>query len=246
MQKDIIHKFVNFDNRDFHIHTSSFSDGLNTIEEMVKFAWEIGLSEICITDHSDAAILWYFQDRWIFPSAWRWSIPSYENVFNSVKVSFWVEWDIVNENWDTCFTIQGKDSEFRILSAHSDIYEDNPDTVTEATIRAIEKNADKIAFIAHPTCSNQFWKYYDLKRLIEVANHFHIPLELNWKSVARGKSDEEKVRYLLENVESLYFNSDAHNLADLKNYRPKVAKMLLDWGYIWKIDYDKFMSYFSM
>jgi len=38
MQKDIAHKFINLDNRDFHMHTSSFSDGLNTIEEMVKFA----------------------------------------------------------------------------------------------------------------------------------------------------------------------------------------------------------------
>jgi len=54
---NITNKIVNFDNRDFHMHTASFSDGLNTIEELVLFAGKIGMKEICITDHSDAPVL---------------------------------------------------------------------------------------------------------------------------------------------------------------------------------------------
>jgi hypothetical protein len=38
MNKNIEHKFVNLDERDYHMHTSNFSDGLATIEEIVQFA----------------------------------------------------------------------------------------------------------------------------------------------------------------------------------------------------------------
>lgn len=243
--KPLIEKIINFDAKDFHMHTSSFSDGLNTIDELVQFAWRIGMDEICITDHSDAAIMWKFQSKGIFASAGRWSTPSYKNVFNSVKVSFGVEWDILNDMWETCFTIQWQESDFIILSAHSDIYESSPDTVTQATIKAIEHHADIIKFIAHPTCNNQFWKEYDLKHLIEVANYHNIPLEINGKSISRWKSDRDKVEFLLKHADALYLNSDAHNLNDLQTYRPETVKLLMNWWYIWESDYKKFLSYFS-
>lgn len=57
MKKDLLEKIINFDARDFHMHTSSFSDGLNTIDELVGFATKLGFEEICITDHSDAPVL---------------------------------------------------------------------------------------------------------------------------------------------------------------------------------------------
>jgi len=227
------------------MHTSSFSDGLNTIEELVQFAWRIGMKEICITDHSDLPVTGHFQNKGIYASAARWSTPSYKNVQNDVKVEFWVEWDILNKEWETCFTIQWKDSEFRILSAHRDVYKDDPATITDATIKAIEMDWDKVKFIAHPTCNNQFWKEYDLKRLIEVANYHKIPLEINWKSISRWKSDRDKVEFLLKYADALYFNSDAHNLNDLQTYRPETAKLLLDWWYISEKDYKKFLEYFT-
>lgn len=229
--QSIVPKIINFDNRDFHMHTSSFSDGINTHEELVRFAGKLGFSEIIITDHSDACRE-RFERIGIFSSAARWSLPSYKNVENDVKVSFGVEGDLVDKDGNTCFTIQNQESDFRILSAHSDVYKDDPRTITDATIKAIEKNADTIRFIGHPTCNKQFGKHYDMKKLVEAANYWNIPLEINGKSVGRGKSDEAKVRYMLEHANALYFNSDAHNLSDLQTYRPTVAKMMLDWGYI--------------
>jgi hypothetical protein len=38
MTKNIEHKFMNLDARDYHMHTSTFSDGLNSIDELVQFA----------------------------------------------------------------------------------------------------------------------------------------------------------------------------------------------------------------
>lgn len=96
-----------------------------------------------------------------------------------------MEGDLLDKDGNTCFTIQGKESDFCILSAHSDVYKDAPDTVTDATIKAIEKNAERIKFIGHPTCNNQYGKHYDLERLIEAANYHNIPLEINGKSIGR-------------------------------------------------------------
>jgi histidinol phosphatase-like PHP family hydrolase len=226
------------------MHTSSFSDGINTHDEIAVFAGKLWFKEICITDHSDATRD-NFEKVWIYSSAARWSIPSYKNVHNDVKVIFWVEGDLLNKQWDACFTIQWRESEFRILSAHSEVYRDDPKSVTDGTIKAMEKYAGSIAFIWHPTCNNQFGEYYDLPRLIEAANHFKIPLELNGKSIARWRSDDDKVRYLLEHADKIYFNSDAHNLSDLREYRPTVAKMLLDWGYITQSEFNNFVGKFS-
>jgi histidinol phosphatase-like PHP family hydrolase len=75
MTKNISHKFINLDDRDFHMHTSSFSDGLNTIEEVVQFAGKIGLTEICITDHSQVAVDTFIEKKkWFYTSTARWSL----------------------------------------------------------------------------------------------------------------------------------------------------------------------------
>jgi len=242
--KNIAHKICNLNATDFHMHTSSFSDGLNTLDEIVQFAGKIWYKQICITDHSDAS-LDAFKRVWIYGSVARWSLRSYQNLHNDMAVDFGVEWDIIDKEGNTCFTIQWKDSDFCILSAHSHVYTDNPETITDATTKAIEKYADTIKFIAHPTCNNQFGKYYDLKRLVDVANYWKIPLELNAKSISRGKSDEKNVKYILEHADEMYLNSDAHNLADLQTYRVQTVAILLQRWYISQEDYDKFIRHFS-
>jgi len=41
---------------DLHMHTITFSDGFNTIDEIVIHAGKVGLKKIAITDHSQFAI----------------------------------------------------------------------------------------------------------------------------------------------------------------------------------------------
>jgi hypothetical protein len=41
MTKNIAHKIINFDARDYHMHTSSFSDGINTHDEIAVFAGKL-------------------------------------------------------------------------------------------------------------------------------------------------------------------------------------------------------------
>ena len=49
-------KVLNTIHEDYHIHSLNFSDGFNTIDELVQQAGKIGLRKIIITDHSQAAI----------------------------------------------------------------------------------------------------------------------------------------------------------------------------------------------
>jgi len=51
-----------------------FSDWLSTIDEIVKFAWNIWLTEIAITDHSQAVMDFLIKKNNFFPNWARYSI----------------------------------------------------------------------------------------------------------------------------------------------------------------------------
>ncbi len=232
MNKNIAHKFINLDNRDFHMHTSTFSDGMSSIDELVRFAWDIWLKEIVITDHSQVT-----QDNLVrewrpVPHGKRRFIKRWRNVFNNVKVSFGVEADLLDEDGNVCFDIHWMESEFNILSAHKKIFSWKDESVTKATIKAIEKYHTKIALIWHPCNSADFAQYYDIQELCEVANHYKIPLEVNASNFLLGRMDEEKLHSMLESADTLYLNSDAHTLYELQEARPLMMGFLKEHWYI--------------
>jgi histidinol phosphatase-like PHP family hydrolase len=226
-------RILNLDKRDYHMHTSSLSDWIPTINELVQFAWNIWLKEIAITDHSQFCIDYFRKKENIY--LWNtafYSIKRFNNVFNNVKVIFWVEWDLLNKNWDVCFDIQWIEPEFIILSAHKDIYCSDPSTITDATIKAIKKYHKKIKFIWHPCSNSDFWKYFDIKKLVETANKYKVPLEFNAKNLVRWKTNLEKLDYLLKNTNKIYLNSDAHSLYELKTVRQKAIEFLYENKYL--------------
>jgi histidinol phosphatase-like PHP family hydrolase len=223
---------LNLDKRDYHMHSVTFSDGLATIDDMVKFAWDIWLQEIAITDHSDAAVKGFKERCWFYPSGARYTLKRWQNVWNDVKVIFWVEWDILNGEGDICTSIQWIESDFLILSAHVDVYKWDPSTVTGATIKAIEKYHKKIKFIGHPCNNADFWEFCDIEKLVVAANQYGVPLECNAKNIVRGKTNLEKLDYLLRNANQVYLNSDAHTLHELKYAREFAINYLKENWYI--------------
>ena len=226
-------RIINLDNRDYHMHTSSFSDGIPTVNELVKFAWEIWLKEIAITDHSQAAINVFRNNYNIYSSSTaRYSLKRWWNVYNDVNVIFWVEWDLLNDSWDVCFDIQWHEADFTILSAHKDVFKWDPNNITNATIKAIENNYKRIKFIWHPCNNADFWRYYNIKELVSVANEYSIPLEFNAKNLYRGKTNLEKLDYLLKNTDKIYLNSDAHTLLELRDVRKFAISWLEENWYI--------------
>ncbi len=225
-------RIINLDNRDYHMHTSTFSDGIPTINELVQFAWTIWLKEIAITDHSQVTIDFFRNElnTLIWTTAYS-PLKRWKNVFNDVNVILWVEWDLLNKNGDICFDIQWIEPEFIILSAHTGIYISKPETVTEGTINAIKKYHKKIKFIWHPCAYTDFW-YYDIEKLVKVANEYNIPLEFNAKNFVRWKTNLEKLDYLLKNTDKIYLNSDAHTLYELKTVREKAIIFLKENNYL--------------
>ena len=82
---------VNKEHEDFHIHSFTFSDGLNTIDEIVKFAGHIGLKKIAITDHCQA----YLDGRGYIKKSGYGIVKRWQNVFKDVEVIFGIAASIV-------------------------------------------------------------------------------------------------------------------------------------------------------
>lgn len=225
-------KIVNVRNTDHHIHSNNFSDGLNTIDEIVQYAGKLKLKEITITDHSQIELNIMNKQYGIKQNTFRFGIFKFKNVWNNTKINFAVEADILNNDGKVCTNIQGIESEKIILSLHSDAYKGNLKKVNEAYENAILKYKEKIICIGHP-CLNHIYsktgkdtsKYLDIERLTDFANKYKIPLELNGKGIYNKYDDENKLKLMLENAKYIMINSDAHCLFEMKNS--------IDFAYKW-------------
>ena len=227
-------EILNLDWRDYHMHSTNFSDGTSSIDEMVRFAWEIWLKEIAITDHSDLALDEWFPKTWKQWFPWRGNLGRRKNVFNDVNVIFWVEWDLVNEKWDICSAIQWIEQDFIILSAHIWVYKSESETITNWYINAIKRYHNKIKFIGHPCNSRCFSKYVDINKLIEICNKYDIPMEFNATDFIKGNTDMKKADIMLKKAKYIYVNSDAHSLYELKEHRKIAFNFLKENNYIYK------------
>lgn len=219
-------KIINPGAEDFHMHSLNFSDGNNTIEELVHWAGKFGLTKIGITDHSQTAI---DTEKWARKGP-RSTLKRWKNVHdNGVEVVFGVEGDLLNEAGDICDNIQGETSSLLILSAHGRIYQGDPQKITEAYLKAMERYAHKITFLGHP-CINYFEKYLNIDTVIEAANKLQIPLEFNCCNLVYGKTNLGHLDILLRKADQIYVNSDAHVLYELKTVREAGLKYLRDRG----------------
>ena len=217
--KNMKSNIINDPYSDYHIH-SLFSDWISTIEEIVQFAGILWMKEIVITDHSDKAVeVWIIRNK-ITPGWWaRYSLNNWGNVWNDVNVKFWVEWDLLDEDGNVCFDAQWYPQNFTILSVHRHVYASEPSTTGKWFLAAIEKYHDKIDCIWHPYSKKQNWDFIDIKALVELCNYWDIPIEFNHSVLESGDYIEENLVYVLKNTKKIYVNSDAHNLAQIKQLR---------------------------
>lgn len=220
-------EIINPGKEDYHTHSITFSDGWNSIDEIVKFAGEIGLKKIAITDHCQ-----FYLDRYGYGKrTHRGIIKRWENIFNDVEVIFGIECDIMNENGDISKDIQGFESDFLILSMHRPVYTGAPERITEAYLNAIEKHARSIKFLGHP-CVSHFQTWIDIDQVIEAANKHEIPMEFNCANFVTNKTDMQNLAKMLEKAHRIYVNSDGHTLSELKNYREKGLAYLKEKGFL--------------
>ena len=85
---------------DYHLHSSTLSDGLNSIDEIVIQAGLMNYKEIALTDHNRE-----YMDRYGFSARTHYSIIAsgrWKNIHNPVRVIFGVEADLLNEDLWYC------------------------------------------------------------------------------------------------------------------------------------------------
>lgn len=114
-------KILNPGPEDYHIHSITFSDGWNSVDEIVKYAGDIGMTKIAICDHS-AALL---KADGLLKKTYRSPCKRWQNVYNDVEVIFGVEADLLNEAGDVCMEIDGIAGDFIILSYHEEVFKSN-------------------------------------------------------------------------------------------------------------------------
>jgi histidinol phosphatase-like PHP family hydrolase len=197
-----------------------FSDGLNTIDELVWMAGKLGLKKLAITDHSDARPKPLISYRII--------LNRYRNVLNDVEVVFGVEADLLNDDGDICTTIQKQESEFVLLSAHHDTFKGNPERITEAWLKAIERHHERLQFLGHP-CDN--FPHMEIARVTKAANEYGIPLEVNTSNLAAGRTDMKISDEMVALADRIVVNTDAHSLSDMTT-RPMGLDYLRAGGYL--------------
>ncbi|MBN1275578.1 PHP domain-containing protein [Candidatus Woesearchaeota archaeon] len=209
---------------DYHLHSLNYSDGLNTIEELVQHAGRRGLKGIAITDHSDA----WAEAYGVPPRTSRNALRRWRNVHNEVSVRFGVEADLLNEAGDISDTIASLRGGYVILSAHTGIYQGEPKAVTEAYLNAIRRHRH-ISLLGHVDAI-YFALYVDVERVIREANEHGIVVELNAKNFENGGTTHLTQRILSE-ADQVMVNSDAHCLADFDK-RDEVLRYLEREGHI--------------
>lgn len=220
-------KIINPGPEDFHSHSFTFSDGCNTVDEIVVHAEKVGLTALAITDHSQAAvIIGGYGKKTVRSIIHRW-----RNVHNDVNIIFGIEGDILNEDGDVCMDIQGIKSDFVVLSAHKVVYRDNPQTITHAYINAIEKHHEKIKLLGHPS-SIEFAGIVDMDEIIKAANDYGVPMEFNCANFNSGMAHPENLQKMLEKANQIYVNSDAHTLWELQEGRKLGLKYLREQGFL--------------
>jgi histidinol phosphatase-like PHP family hydrolase len=234
-------KILNTEKEDYHVHSLNFSDGFNTIDEMVRYAGEIGMKKLVFADHSQAALdaegIPKKTFRTIITDGNRW-----RNVINNVEVIFGIEADLLNEQGDICNQIQNKTSDFIILSYHRRTYKGDKKKLTQAFINAIERHHEEIKMIGHLHISFLEGLEIDVAKIVALANKYKIPLELNCKYLSIGGESEknpeniakqiEAIKLMLSKADQVYVNSDAHTLWELKELRKIGFKFLKENGFI--------------
>lgn len=198
----------------FHIHTL-YSDGSNTIEEMVKSARSMGLTYIGISDHSRSA----FYARGLNKDEIMRQLEEIDRLndkFHDFQIFKGIESDILQDG-----SLDYEDDilklfDFVIASVHSN-FKLEKNKMTERLINAVKNRYTTM--LGHPTGRILLArKEYDLDlyEVIDAAAEYNKIIEIN-ADPHRMDLDWKYLKYAKEKGVKLAINADAHNLQGLQN-----------------------------
>ncbi len=194
---------------DFHVHTN-WSDGVNSIEEVVQAAFKLGYEYIVIGDHSESARVANGLSPQRFRDQWK-VIEELNRIYNpkGFHILRGCEVDILPDGRLDFPDSVLEEFDFVVASIHSRLNQDN----TRRIIRAMEN--PNVNLIGHPTgrLTGQREGYpLNMEEIIKVASETGTALEIN---SFRADLSPENVRRCVEKGVKLAVVTDAHSIAHL-------------------------------
>ncbi len=220
-----IPKLVGYDELrgDLHMHTN-WSDGLNTVEEMVKACIDMGYEYMAISDHSQSARV----ANGLTPERFKLQREEIERVRkkygDKISILWSVEVDILPDGSLDLPDELLREFDFVTASIHSRFNQDN----TDRLLKAMEN--PYVNLIGHP-----FGRQYgyregyplDFDRVLEKALETGTALEINSQ---REDLDSQHIRQAVERGVKLVVNSDAHSVGQLWTTRIGVGLARRGWA----------------
>jgi DNA polymerase (family 10) len=222
-------KLINYNQLrgDLHIH-SNYSDGSNSIEEIVEAAKKMNYSYIAITDHSETQKI----GKGLSESKLMRKIKEIEKInkkFKDLKILKSAEVDIKKDGSLDYKNSILKKLDFVIVSIHSG-FKMAPEKMTARVVKAIEN--EYVNLFAHPTgrlITERAPYDINLDKIFEVAKERKVALEIN-SHPNRLDLKDVHVKRAIDFGVKLIINTDSHNINNLKFIELGIATARRGWA----------------
>ena len=206
--------YIKMGKGDLHLH-SRWSDGVNTIEEIIQQAIRLGYDYIAITDHSQSLkVAGGLSPQDLFNQGKE--ISLLQKKYPQIKILKGIEVDIL-EDGSLDFTDDILNSlDMVIASVHSYFHMSEED-MTRRVVKALQNPYVKI--LAHPTgriLGKRTGYAIDINKVIDTAVAYNKILEIN-ASPDRLDLRDTHLQIAKTKGAKIAINTDAHNLEKMKD-----------------------------
>ncbi|MEM1513298.1 MAG: DNA polymerase/3'-5' exonuclease PolX [Candidatus Thermoplasmatota archaeon] len=212
---------------DLQMHTV-WSDGANSIEEMVKEAKRLGHKFIAITDHvGSLKIAGGMDEQKVIEQAKE--IEKLREKYDDIYIFHGVEANIMKDGELDVSSSLLKEVDIVLASVHT-AFRMNEEEMTKRVIKAIEH--DYVDIIAHPTCriiQQREPIKVDVEKLLQAAKDNNVIMEIN-AYPDRLDLNDINTKIAVEMGVKLSIGTDAHNLDHLRYYELGVAVARRGWA----------------
>ncbi len=233
---------------DLHTH-STLSDGLNTIEEMVEVAENLGYEYLGITDHSPSiqarglgTVLKTIRDT-------RKKIDEINTSQKDVKVLYGYEVNISVDNTLALPEDILKNLDFVIAGIHTSLNQDKK-TVTKRLLSAIEN--PYVSILAHPSgrmLNERDPSDPDWNKIFDAARDRGVILEINGQP-NRLDLPDDLIKSAISWGVKLVINSDAHSIDQLDFMKYGIDNARRGWAekkdILNTLPYEKFVKHLGI
>ncbi|SKA04765.1 DNA polymerase/3'-5' exonuclease PolX [Selenihalanaerobacter shriftii] len=211
---------------DLHLHTH-WSDGGNTIEEMVTACKELGYEYLAVCDHSKSlGVAGGLQIDELKKQIDE--IDKINEVLNDFRVLKGCEVDILNDGQLDYDSKLLSELDIVVASIHSG-FNNSKEEMTNRILRAMEHK--EVNILGHPTgrlLGKRGPYAVDIEKVIEKAVETETILEIN-ASPQRLDLSSEHLRLAKEAGAKIVINTDAHNTQQLDNIKFGVYNARKGW-----------------